>query len=111
MNVGAHGRQSIKRGHRRLELVADATDVDDQGRGLFRRQAAAQESDHREEDRASALSLREWAWHNAMASASAASAPIGPEMFNRRFTINCTCCFSAAPVPTTASFTSRGAYS
>ena len=32
-------------------------------------------------------------------------------MLSRRLTISCTCSFCAPPVPTTASFTSRGAYS
>ena len=43
----AHGRQRIERGHRRLELVADAADVDDQRRGVLLHQLAAQEADHR----------------------------------------------------------------
>jgi hypothetical protein len=42
---------------------------------------------------------------------AAASSVNGPAMLSRRLTINWTCSFCAAPVPTTASFTSRGAYS
>ena len=46
-----------------------------------------------------------------MPIASAASGPSSPSSLSSVFTISCTCSFCAPPCPTTASFTSRGAYS
>src|SRR5690606_10006801 len=103
--------------HRRLELVTDAADVEHQPRRLLRDEDALQATDHRRRLQAprgiptrSTLD-RVCACASAIASASAASACSLPGRSSSRPTMCCTCAFSPAPVPTTACFTSRAAYS
>src|SRR6185312_5144252 len=110
-------RQVVERRHRRLELVADAVDVDEQRRRLLGHELPAKAADHRRRLHAScgmpsrATLARTCACVSAIASASAASACSFSRRFSRTPTMCWTCVLSPAPVPTTDCLTSRAAYS
>jgi hypothetical protein len=68
-------RQRIKRGHRRFQLIANAADLDHQMRRMLGDDFSAQAPDHANLPRGKrATIVLVCAWHNATASASAASA-------------------------------------
>src|SRR5690606_30794614 len=115
-HLGAGIRQPEEGRHRGFQLVADAAAFDDEVRRHLAREAAAQGTDHRSRATAAAPArrparCRRWPWHNAAARASAASGAGSPESPSSDTTMCWTCSLVAAPVPTTASLISRGAYS
>src|SRR5690242_16720399 len=109
--------QVEERRHRRLEFVADTADVEHEPRRLLGDEHALEAPDHRRRLHASRGRPRRCrlervcACASAIASASAASACSRPGSCSSRPTMCCTCALSPAPVPTTACFTSRAAYS
>src|SRR4029077_7679272 len=103
----------------RLELIADSAGLDGDLRRAFCGDPAAHRADHRPTRSArgkpaswaSTKKRRACAWHTPTASASAASAPGRAASFRSVRIMCATWNFSAAPEPTTASLTARGAYS
>src|SRR5690606_12208854 len=111
-----HG-QRVEGAHGRFQFVTDPAHVHHQPRRRLVRERSPQASDHRRlQARRASTPRREalartWAWVMAMASASAASACSRPFRPSIAPTMCCTWALSAAPLPTTASFTWRAPYS
>src|SRR6185312_318381 len=116
-HFGAGGGQVVDRGHRRLDLVADAGHLHQQRGRLAGNQGATQSADHRRRLHAvrgmptRARLARVCACATAMANASAASACSGPLRPSSTPIMCCTCALSARPLPTTDCLTSVAAYS
>src|SRR5579862_7965577 len=120
--------QGMRSGERYADRISDAVDIDDNLRWRPFDYCSLEKCNHclrLEETRWGCAATNDfqfvydffgvrmrWRWQTATASASVTSNRVEPFFIARmEWIMYCTCCFEAAPLPTSAFFTSRGEYS